>query len=111
MICVLTLSIRKMLKQPLYAALPPLTPPKIGGEPIQIQICIVLAVSSPPILGGAGGGNEERLGVVDRLLHCPSPTRPSGQAGIINFPLSIDFHLYIIKNPYLPHLTPFFSKN
>jgi hypothetical protein len=42
-----------------YADLPPLTPPatagklkKIGGEQIQIALYFVLAISSPPILGG-----------------------------------------------------------
>ena len=49
--------VRKILKLPLYADLPPLTPPKIGGEPIQTAFCLfVFAVSSPPFLGGAGGG-------------------------------------------------------
>ena len=65
-----------MLKQPLYAALPPLTPPKIGGEPIQIQICIVLAVSSPPILGGAGGGCGRRQVCVQVTPFTHSFSRP-----------------------------------
>ena len=33
----LTIAVRKMLKLPLYVDLPPLTPPKIGGEPIQYR--------------------------------------------------------------------------